>query len=98
LAGLGENVTDDLAAYGINQADGWGTDLVTGQPTFTRHDFAARSKLLWISTDGTRILMLPLDIISQVQGRAGRAMTCGADVERGILRKPTYRRFMVLWR
>jgi hypothetical protein len=36
--GLGENVAVDLAAYGINQADGWGTDLVTGQQTFTRHD------------------------------------------------------------
>jgi iron complex outermembrane recepter protein len=55
--GLGGNVAVDLAAYGINQADGWGTDLVTGQPTFTRHDFGARSKLLWIPADGTRILI-----------------------------------------
>ena len=55
--GLGENVAVDLAVYGKNQADGWGTDLVTGQPTFTRHDFGARSKLLWIPADGTRILI-----------------------------------------
>jgi iron complex outermembrane recepter protein len=55
--GLGENVAIDFAVYGKNQADGWGTDLVTGQPTFTRHDFGARSKLLWIPADGTRILI-----------------------------------------
>jgi iron complex outermembrane receptor protein len=55
--GFGENVAIDLAAYGRNQADGWGTDLTTGQPTFTRHDFGARSKLLWNPADGTRILI-----------------------------------------
>jgi iron complex outermembrane recepter protein len=55
--GLGESVAVDLAAYGTNQADGWGSDLVTGQPTFTRHDFGARSKLLWTPEDGTRILI-----------------------------------------
>jgi iron complex outermembrane recepter protein len=54
--GLGETVAVDLAAYGKNQADGWGTDLVTGQPTFTRHDLGARSKLLWTAGDHTRIL------------------------------------------
>jgi iron complex outermembrane recepter protein len=56
-AGLGETVAVDLAAYGRNQADGWGTDLTTGQPTFTRHDFGARTKLLWNPADGTRILI-----------------------------------------
>jgi iron complex outermembrane recepter protein len=55
--GFGENVAINLAAYGRNQADGWGTDLTTGQPTFTRHDFGARSKLLWNPADGTRILI-----------------------------------------
>jgi iron complex outermembrane receptor protein len=54
---LGETVAADLAAYGKNQADGWGTDLVTGQPTFTRHDVGARSKLLWTPGDSTRILV-----------------------------------------
>jgi iron complex outermembrane receptor protein len=55
--GLGENVAVDLAVYGKNQADGWGTDLVTGQPTFTRHDFGGRSKLLWRPADSTRVLI-----------------------------------------
>jgi iron complex outermembrane receptor protein len=55
--GLGENVAVDLAVYGKNQADGWGTDRVTGQPTFTRHDFGGRSKLLWRPADGTRVLI-----------------------------------------
>ena len=54
--GLGDAVAINLAAYGTNQADGWGTDLTTGQPSFTRHDFGARSKLLWNPADGTRIL------------------------------------------
>jgi iron complex outermembrane receptor protein len=55
--GLREGVAIDLAAYGTNQGDGFGTDLTTGQPTFTRHDFGARSKLLWTPADGTRILI-----------------------------------------
>jgi iron complex outermembrane receptor protein len=55
--GLGENVAVNLAVYGKNQADGWGTDLVTGQPTFTRHDFGGRSKLLWRPSDDTRVLI-----------------------------------------
>jgi iron complex outermembrane recepter protein len=55
--GLGESVAVNLAAYGINQADGWGSDLTTGQPTFTRHDFGARSKVLWTPEDGTRIII-----------------------------------------
>ena len=55
--GLGETVAVDLAAYGNNQADGWGTDLVTGQPTFTRHDFGGRSKFLWTPSDDTRVVI-----------------------------------------
>jgi iron complex outermembrane receptor protein len=55
--GLGDTVAVDLAAYGKNQAAGWGADLTTGQPTFTRHEFGGRSKLLWIPADGTRILI-----------------------------------------
>jgi iron complex outermembrane recepter protein len=55
--GLGETVAVDLAAYGNNQADGWGTDLVTGKPTFTRHEFGFRSKWLWTPDDDTRILI-----------------------------------------
>ena len=54
---LGEHVAADLAVYGRNQANGWGTDLVTGQQTFTHHDFAGRSKLLWIPSDSTRVLI-----------------------------------------
>lgn len=54
--GLGDHVAIDVAGYGRNQADGWGSDLTTGQPTYTRHDFGARSKLLWTPADGTRIL------------------------------------------
>ena len=55
--GLGDTVALDLAAYGRNQADGWGTALATGQPTFTRHDFGGRSKVLWVPGEGTRIVL-----------------------------------------
>jgi iron complex outermembrane recepter protein len=54
---LADTVAVDLAAYGRNQADGWGRDLVTGQPTFTRHDFGGRSKLLWLPGEGTRLVL-----------------------------------------
>ena len=55
--GIGDRAAIDLAAYGRNQADGWGTDLTTGQPTYTRHDYGARAKLLLNPADGTRILV-----------------------------------------
>jgi iron complex outermembrane receptor protein len=55
--GLGEGAAINLAAYGTNQGDGLGTDLTTGQPTFTHHDFGARSKLIWTPADGSRILV-----------------------------------------
>ena len=55
--GLGNTVALDLAAYGRNQAEGWGTALATGQPTFTRHDFGGRSKLLWARGAGTRVVL-----------------------------------------
>jgi len=59
--GIGENVAFDLAAYGINQGAGWGSDLSTGQPTFKRHEFGGRSKMLWIPSDGTRITIVADD-------------------------------------
>jgi iron complex outermembrane receptor protein len=55
--GLSQTVAADLAAYGTNQADGWGTDLATGQPTFTRHDFGGRTKWLWTPDRSTRVLV-----------------------------------------
>lgn len=55
--GFGESIAANLALYGKNQGDGWGTDLVTGQPTFKHHDFGARSKLLWKPGDTIRVLV-----------------------------------------
>ena len=55
--GLGEHVAVDFAAYGRNQADGWGTDLTTGESAFTRHDAGARSKLLWLPGERTRLTL-----------------------------------------
>lgn len=56
-AGVGDSVALNLAAYGRNQANGWGTALVTGQPTFTRHDFGGRSKLLWLPGEDARVVL-----------------------------------------
>jgi iron complex outermembrane receptor protein len=55
--GLSDTVAVDLAAYGRNQANGWGTDLVTGADTFTRHDFGVRSKVMWMPGEGARIVL-----------------------------------------
>src|SRR5262245_59007845 len=49
--GLGDDVAADLAAYGRDQSEGWGTALVSGDPTFTRHHVGGRSKLLWQPAD-----------------------------------------------
>jgi iron complex outermembrane recepter protein len=56
--GFCRSVAVDLAAYGIDQGAGWGSDLATGQPTFKRHESGGRSKLLWIPSDGTRITIV----------------------------------------
>jgi iron complex outermembrane recepter protein len=55
--GLSDTVAVDLAAYGRNQANGWGTNLVTGADTFTRRDFGARSKLIWVPGEHTRVIL-----------------------------------------
>jgi iron complex outermembrane receptor protein len=55
--GLGEHVAIDFAAYGRNQADGWGADLTTGESAFTRHDLGARSKMLWVPGERTRVTL-----------------------------------------
>jgi len=55
--GLGDTLAVNLAAYGRNQADGFGHDLVTGQSTFTHHDLGGRTKALWTPIDGTRVTL-----------------------------------------
>ena len=55
--GLGEKVAVDLAAYGRDQPDGWGTALVSGDPTFTHRHVGGRAKLLWLPAERTRIVL-----------------------------------------
>ena len=55
--GLTQSVAVDLAAYGTNQGAGWGRNLETDQPTFTRHQFGARNKWLWNPDERTRVVL-----------------------------------------
>lgn len=50
-----DKVAVSLSAYGRDQFAGWGTNLATGQPTFTRKDFGTRSKVLWVPSERSRI-------------------------------------------
>jgi iron complex outermembrane receptor protein len=52
-AGLSAN----LAAYVIDQDEGWGRNLVTGDEAFAAKDHGVRLKLLWEPADGTRVLL-----------------------------------------
>ncbi len=52
-----DEVAVSLSAYGRDQVEGWGTNLVTGQPTFTRRDFGTRSKVLWLPSAKSRITL-----------------------------------------
>jgi iron complex outermembrane receptor protein len=45
----------DIAITGQNQGDGWGRDLVTGEPNYTHDSVAARSKWIWTPDDDTRV-------------------------------------------
>jgi iron complex outermembrane receptor protein len=52
-----DDVASNLAVYITDQRDGWGHDVVTGQPAFTAADWGVRNKWLWTPTSSTRILL-----------------------------------------
>jgi iron complex outermembrane receptor protein len=55
--GLGPNLAADLAVYGKDQSDGWGTNLATGQEVLKSKDFAVRGKVLFTPDDATRFVI-----------------------------------------
>ena len=53
-----DDVASNLAVYITDQRNGWGHDVVTGQPAFTAQEWGIRNKWLWTPTAATRILLL----------------------------------------
>ena len=67
--GLSEQVAVNLSLYGLKQADGWGYNPFNGEDIFTQSDYVARSKLLWVPSDATRVsLGVSYDRSSTYQG------------------------------
>lgn len=56
--GLTDNVAFNVAAYGINQRDGWGENVVTGRDIFRHKSYGVRGKLLFDISDATSVLLL----------------------------------------
>ena len=53
--GLAPNLAMDVALLYHDQANGWGTNLATGNDVYKNRDFAVSSKLRWTPTDTTTI-------------------------------------------
>jgi iron complex outermembrane receptor protein len=53
--GLGETFAADLAFYGADQGEGYGTNIVTGEETLKRKEAAVRSTLLYTPTERTTV-------------------------------------------
>lgn len=47
----------NLAASGLRQGGGWGTNIHTGQPTYRNRYYNIRAKALWTPTHSTRVLL-----------------------------------------
>ena len=53
---LTDGLSANIAAYGEEQNDGWGTNFTTGNDAYTYHDYGGRIKLLWDVSDATSVL------------------------------------------
>jgi len=53
--GIGANSAIDVAAFSNDSLDGWGHNLVSGNPTYEEQNYGVRSKLLWEPDDATEI-------------------------------------------
>ena len=53
--GLGETFAADIAFYGADQGEGYGTNVTTGQETLKREESAVHSTLLFTPTDLTTV-------------------------------------------
>ncbi len=54
---VSDNVALNVAAYQVNQGDGWGHDIYTGSDLFTRRAWGLRGKLLFQLGDRTELLL-----------------------------------------
>ena len=54
--GLGDNFSANIALYGEDQDDGWGTNFTTGNDAYTYNNYGGRIKLLWDVGDATSVL------------------------------------------
>ena len=54
--GLGDNLSANIALYGEDQNDGWGTNFTTGNDAYTYNNYGGRIKLLWDVGDATSVL------------------------------------------
>ena len=56
-APLGENIAANLSVYYFNQAEGFGTNLLTGDDVNTKEEASISGKVLWNSPWGTEFLL-----------------------------------------
>src|SRR6266481_84720 len=61
--GLTDKLAADISVYYLNQKDGWGHNLATGQEVYQNKNVDARSKWLFKATDGTEV-RLALDYLT----------------------------------
>ncbi len=54
--GLGDNLSANIALYGEDQNDGWGTNFTTGNDAYVYKNYGGRIKLLWDVGEDTSVL------------------------------------------
>jgi iron complex outermembrane receptor protein len=73
--GLADNVAANVAAYYLNQSDGWGRNIVTGNDAFDNKGQGIRGKLLWdITPQASWTLSASYDYRRTTQGVATRVL------------------------
>lgn len=64
-SGIADNIVTDLALYWMQQGEGWGRNVITGNEAFKGRDLALRNKSIWKLDDASR-LTLTLDFENTV--------------------------------
>ncbi|SEJ95452.1 iron complex outermembrane recepter protein [Sphingobium sp. AP50] len=88
--GLSDTVAMDLTVGGTNQADGWGTNIATGNKTGFQNNFTVRSKLLWEPSSSTKIVLTGYYSLSRVstQGNIMKGYTGGTSLPPYVVLPP----------
>ncbi len=88
--GLSDTLAMDITVGGTNQANGWGTNIATGNKAGFQNDFTVRSKLLWKPGNSTKVVLTGYYSLSRVstQGNIMKGYTGGTSLPPYVVLPP----------